>query len=87
MTLRDLSDLVDAARRDFFHEVGDSANALILDSSFRAILAESVEVSEDEKGRARFRGLEVIYIDSPGRKVLLAHVLDPTDECKSCRGL
>lgn len=88
MNLRELSDLVEVARRDFFHEVGDSANTLILDATtFGPILGESVEVATDDKGRLMFRGLEVVFMNSPGRKVLIAHATDPTSECQSCRGL
>ena len=84
----DLAELVDRARRDFFREVGDSANSLILDAAtFGSILGGSGEVVVDDRGRQYFKGLEVIFANSPGRKVMLAHAIDPADECESCRGL
>lgn len=80
--------LLDEARRSFFHEVGDSANAVILDAStYGAILGASGALQIDDKGRQLLSGLEVIFTSSPGRKVMIAKVVDPLDECESCRGL
>ena len=84
-TCGDLSALLDSARREFFREVGDSANAVVLDSSeFGWLLPE---LAADDRGRPVFAGLSVVFADSPLRPVLLAKLVDPLDECESCRGL
>ena len=84
-TCGELAALLAAARRDFFREVGDSANAVVLDAAaYREMV--SPELKSDERGRQYLFGLEVLFSDL-GRGVRLAKLVDPLDACESCRGL
>ena len=84
-TCGELARLLETARRDFFREVGDSANAVLLDASAYGPLVSS-ELKTDERGRSYLFGLEVLFMNS-GRGLLLAKVFDPLDDCEACLGL
>ena len=82
----DLAEALPQARRDFLHEVGDSANAIILDQdTYGPIVTKSA--THDDTGRLIWAGLEVIFTKSPRRPVSLARTVHLFDDCESCRGL
>ena len=84
-TADELRELLVSSRKDFFREVGDSADSVVLDAdSFGWIAAEC---ARDDRGRLLFSGLRVVFAAGPSSPVMLAKTMDPLDECESCRGL
>lgn len=79
----DLAAALPQAKVDFFRDVGDSADVLILDESKYL----GIKVTLDDRGASMFQGLEVIFAKSPRHPVSLARAAPLFDDCEKCRGL
>ena len=82
----DLAAELPQARKDFLSDVGDSANAIILDQDIYGPIATK-SATHDDTGRLIWAGLEVIFTKSPRHPVFLARTVHLFDDCENCRGL
>jgi hypothetical protein len=83
-----LNAAADEARKSFFREYGDSANALIVDRAlFDKIPGHESALSPDADGGRRLRNLKVVFASIPGHPFCAAIVHDPFYECSACGSL
>jgi len=87
-TLGALNAAADEARKSFFREYGDSANALIVDPVlFGRVPGHESALATDSDGGQRLRNLKVVFASIPGHPFCAAIVHDPFYSCERCGSL